>query len=105
MMQKLTAISTCVTTMESRVEEKETCITTAEETIAGETSKRAEKKANLAAALEKFEDLENRGKQCNIRITGLPKSGEGTNAVSFLHSWLLDVRGLKFKHGHFKIDR
>lgn len=79
----------------------ETRFATRKDTIASRSSELAEIKANLAAALQKIDDLENRGRLCNIRIISLP---EGTNAVSFLHSWLPDLLGLEFKHGRVKKD-
>ena len=41
----------------------------------------------------KVDDLENRSRRCNIRITGIPEEEEGKQPTSFIESFLQDVFG------------
>lgn len=39
----------------------------------------------------KVDDLENRSRSCNIRITGIPEKAEGTQPTSFIESCLREI--------------
>lgn len=41
----------------------------------------------------KVDDLENRSRRCNIRVTGIPEGAEGNRPTSFLESFLGEVLG------------
>lgn len=59
----------------------------------------------VAVLTEHIDDLENRGRRKNIRILGLREEVEGTNAVTFLESWIPEFLGLHAKSGRIKIER
>lgn len=59
----------------------------------------------VAMLTEHIDDLENRGRRKNIRILGLHEEVEGTNAVTFLESWIPEFFGLHTKSGRIKIER
>lgn len=41
----------------------------------------------------KVDDLENRSRRCNIRITGIPEQAEGARPTTFIESFLAEIFG------------
>lgn len=103
-LEKLSAVVTHVEEMENRVTEAETRISTVEDTVSRDSADLNEMKKKFDAALEKIDDLENRSRRCNLRITGLPEGEEGTNPVSFLRTWLPNLLNTEFKNHQVKIE-
>lgn len=54
---------------------------------------------------EQIDDLENRGRRCNVRIIGLPEDTEGTNPLKFFKKWIPDYLSLDTKMGKLKLER
>lgn len=52
-----------------------------------------------------IDDLENRGRRCNLRILGLPEGTEGSDPVHFFEKWLPDYLKITTKAGRIKLDR
>ena len=53
----------------------------------------------------KVDDLENRSRRCNIRITGIPEEEEGKQPTSFIESFLQDVFGAEAFPRPVTVDR
>uniref|UniRef100_A0A8D0AZL0 L1 transposable element RRM domain-containing protein n=1 Tax=Sander lucioperca TaxID=283035 RepID=A0A8D0AZL0_SANLU len=64
---------------------------------------------NLVKEIEqlklKSEDLENRSKRCNIRITGIPEGAEGIHPTSFIESCLGEIFGTDAFPRALTVDR
>ena len=54
---------------------------------------------------QKVDDLENRPRRCNIRITGIPEGEEGKQPTSFIESFLQEVFGAEAFPRPVIIDR
>ncbi|RXN04079.1 LINE-1 type transposase domain-containing 1 [Labeo rohita] len=54
---------------------------------------------------EQVDDLENRGRRCNVRIIGLPEDTEGSNPVRFFEKWIPDYLQVDTKAGKLKLER
>ena len=54
---------------------------------------------------EHIDDVDNRGRRCNIRIVGLPKGSEGSDSVKFLEKWVPEYLQMDTKAGRLKLDR
>lgn len=53
----------------------------------------------------KADDLENRSRRCNIRITGIPEKAEGPQPTSFIESFLGEVLGADAFPRPLTVDR
>lgn len=53
----------------------------------------------------KVDDLENRSRRCNIRITGIPERAEGTQPTSFIESCLGEIFGADAFPRPITVDR
>lgn len=104
-LKKLEECASRVVMLDKRVTEAECRISDSEDTLASHTTKLAEVEGKLEAALDKIDDLENRGRRCNIRIIGLPEGSEGSNPLSFFKTWLPELLQASFKGGSIKLDR
>ncbi|KAK7884430.1 hypothetical protein WMY93_027553 [Mugilogobius chulae] len=104
-LQKLQICSSDIFTLDTRVVNAEQRISDLEDTVAIHAVEIPELRKKLEATIDKIDDLENRSRRCNIRIVGLPEGSEGTNAVSFMTSWLPELVHERFKGGAVKIDR
>ncbi|KAF7641316.1 hypothetical protein LDENG_00285320 [Lucifuga dentata] len=87
-----------MTAAESRISDSEDTITTC-------AAKLAKAESRLAAAMDKIDDLENRGRRCNTWIIGLPEGTEGSNPISFFKTWLPELVKVSFKGDTVKLDR
>ncbi|KAL1268791.1 hypothetical protein QQF64_034154 [Cirrhinus molitorella] len=84
----------------------------AEERIAG-VENSAESLQTTVADLQKkvsdmlahIDDLENRGRRCNLRLVRLPEGTEGSDPVHFFEKWLPDYLKIATKAGRIKLDR
>uniref|UniRef100_A0A672KM94 Interferon-induced GTP-binding protein Mx-like n=1 Tax=Sinocyclocheilus grahami TaxID=75366 RepID=A0A672KM94_SINGR len=54
---------------------------------------------------EQVDDLENRGRRCNVRIVGLPEDTGGSNPLKFFEKWIPDYLHLDTKAGKLKLER
>ena len=54
---------------------------------------------------EHIDDLDNRGRRCNIRVVGLPENSEGTRSVKFFEEWIPGYLQMDTKAGRVKLDR
>ncbi|KAE8299867.1 hypothetical protein D5F01_LYC02285 [Larimichthys crocea] len=54
---------------------------------------------------EHIDDLDNRGRRCNIRIVGLPEGSEGSDSVKFFERWIPEFLQMDTKAGRLKLDR
>lgn len=54
---------------------------------------------------EHIDDLENRGRLKNVRITALPEDAEGSNPTKFFKGWIPKPLGMETKAGRVKIER
>uniref|UniRef100_A0AAV2KN58 LINE-1 type transposase domain-containing protein 1 n=1 Tax=Knipowitschia caucasica TaxID=637954 RepID=A0AAV2KN58_KNICA len=104
---KLQTCTSDIASLDTRVSGAEQRISAQEDVTESHDAKLSEMELKLEAALEKIDDLENRGRRCNLRIVGLEEGSEGTNPVSFFKSWLPALVGESdnFKGGVVKIDR
>ncbi len=51
-----------------------------------------------------IDDLENRGRRCNLRLLGLPKGPECSDPVHFIEKWIPDYLKITTKAGRIKLD-
>ncbi|RXN13062.1 LINE-1 type transposase domain-containing 1 [Labeo rohita] len=49
----------------------------------------ADLQKKLSEMSARIDDLENRGRRCNLRLVGLPEGTEGSDLVHFFEKWLL----------------
>lgn len=84
----------------------------AEERIAGVENSTESLHATVAVLQKKvnemtahIDDLENRGRRCNLRLLGLPEGTEGSDPVRFFEKWLPDYLKITTKAGRIKLDR
>ncbi|RXN18054.1 transcription factor 25 [Labeo rohita] len=84
----------------------------AEERIAGVENSTESLQATVADLQKKvsemsahIDDLENRGRGCNLRLVGLPEGTEGSDPVHFFEKWLPDYLKIATKAGRIKLDR
>ncbi|KAE8282564.1 hypothetical protein D5F01_LYC19975 [Larimichthys crocea] len=54
---------------------------------------------------EHIDDLNNRGRRCNIRIVGLPEGSEGSDSVKFFERCIPEFLQMDTKAGRLKLDR
>lgn len=59
---------------------------------------------DIAALLNKVDDLENRSRRNNVRLVGVPEKAEGRNPVAFLESWLINAIGKDSLSPFFAIE-
>ncbi|XDV45294.1 hypothetical protein PO909_013414 [Leuciscus waleckii] len=95
---KIQSIVQWVQEAEDRIEVTETTCT-ANETKIQVLEKR------ICDLTEQIDDLENRGRRCNVRIIGLPEDTEGTNPLKFFEKWIPDYLNLETKAGKVKLER
>lgn len=89
----------------TRVEEAEMRILDVEETTVASEAKIAALEAQVRDLIEHVDDLDNRGRRCNVSIIGLPENTEGTDPVTFLETWIPEYLQMKVKGNRVKIDR
>lgn len=84
----------------------------AEERIAGVENSTESLQATMADLQKKvsqmsehIDDLENRGRRCNLRLVGLQEGAEGSDPVHFFERWLPDYLKIATKAGRIKLDR
>ncbi len=102
--KKLAEWSCMVTALDTRISKAESRVSDCEDAMTTHIAKFAEVESKLEAASEKIDNLENRGRRCNIRIIGPPEGSEGSNPTSFFKTWLLEFLQLSFKGGTVKMD-
>ena len=54
---------------------------------------------------EHIDDLDNRGRRCNIRVVGLSENSEGTRSVKFFEEWIPGYLQMDTKASRVKLDR
>lgn len=104
-LMRLEACSSKLNAFDTRLTEAEQRISDSEDVMADHIAKLAEVGKKLETALDKIDELENRGRRCNIRIIGLPEGSEGSNPVPFFKTWLPELLQVSFKGGAVKRDR
>ncbi len=103
-LKKLAKCSSMVTALDTWISKAESHFSDCEDAMTTHIAKFAKTESKLEAALEIIDDLENRGRRCNIRIIGLPEGSEGSNPMSFFKTWLPELLQLSFKGGAVKLD-
>lgn len=115
MEEKLSKFSETLDKVSTTLEDHSARITAAEHRVSGvedevsvmaERLKEAEKKISLLTSC--VDDLENRSRRDNIRITNLKEGAEGTNPIQFFETWLPSLLGLDKGSGtmkRIKMDR
>lgn len=95
---ELQRVVKCVDEAEGRIATVETSTTSMDTKINA-----LEKQVREMA--EHIDDLDNRGRRCNIRVVGLPENSEGTRSVTFFEEWIPDYLQMDAKAGRVKLDR
>ncbi|CDQ75895.1 unnamed protein product [Oncorhynchus mykiss] len=54
---------------------------------------------------EHIDDLDNRGRRCNIRVVGLSENSEGSRSVKFFEEWIPGYLQMDTKARCVKLDR
>lgn len=54
---------------------------------------------------EHIDNLDNRGRRCNVRVTGLPENTEGSDPVNFSEKWVPEYLQMTTKDSQLKLDR
>lgn len=94
----LDAMKTRMATAEQRIGDTEDVTTQLMATV-------SELEAKVKQLTEKNDDLENRSRRSNLRITGLEERAEGADAESFLENWLTEVLGSENFPHPLRIER
>lgn len=89
----------------TRVEEAEQRIVDVEEAAVSSEARITALEKQVRDLLEHVDDLDNRGRRCNVRIVGLPEGTEGSNPVKFLETWIPQHLRMTVKGDRVKIDR
>lgn len=76
-----------------RVKEAENRVSTLEDQLPPMSKAIQSHAQDIAALLNKVDDLENRSRRNNVRLVGVPEKAEGRNLVAFLESWLINAIG------------
>lgn len=95
---QLQAVATRVDEAEKRIADVEVVATSSEAKIAF-----LEKQ--VRDMREYIDDLDNRGRRCNVRVIGLPENAEGPDPVKFLEKWIPEYLQMTTKDGRLKLDR
>lgn len=88
-----------------RVDEAEGRIATVETSTTSMDTKINALEKQVREMAEHIDDLDNRGRRCNIRVVGLPENSEGTRSVTFFEEWIPDYLQMDTKAGRVKLDR
>ncbi|KAM9404076.1 LOW QUALITY PROTEIN: purine nucleoside phosphorylase 4b [Salvelinus alpinus] len=88
-----------------RVDEAEGRIATVEASTTSMDTKMKALEKQVREMAEHIDDLDNRGRRCNIRVVGLPENSEGTRSVKFFEEWIPDYLQMDTKAGRVKLDR
>ena len=89
----------------TRMEEAEKRIVDVEETALASEARIASLEKQVHDMLEHIDDLDNRGRRCNVRIVGLPEDSEGKDPVKFLERWIPEYLQMTVKDDRVKLDR
>lgn len=92
-------------TVATRVGEAEKRIADVEATATSSEAKLTRLEKQVNDMREHIDDLENRGRRCNIRIVGVPEGLEGSDSVKFFEKWIPDHLRMETKAGRLKLDR
>ncbi|KAI2645706.1 LINE-1 type transposase domain-containing protein 1 [Labeo rohita] len=88
-----------------RVQEADNRIDVTETTCTANETKIQHLEKRVRDLTEQVDDLENRGRRCNVRIIGLPENTEGSNPVRFFEKWIPDYLQVDTKAGKLKLER
>lgn len=75
----------------ARLSEAEHRISNTEDNVSGMQKNVQTMENHVKLLNSRIEDLENRNRQCKLRLVNLPEKAEGGNAVKFLEEWLPEV--------------
>lgn len=89
----------------TRMNEAEKWIANVEDTATLSEAKLAQLEKQIHEMLEHKDELDNRGRRCNVRIVGLPEGTEGPDPVKFLEKWIPEYLQMDTKAGRLKLDR
>ena len=89
----------------ARVGEAEKRISDVEDTTIASEARIASLEKQVRDMFEHIDDLDNRGRRCNVRVVGIPEGSEGTNPVEFLETWIPEHLQMTVKDGRLKLDR
>lgn len=89
----------------TRIEEAEKRILDVEEAALASDARIASLEKQVRDMLEHVDDLDNRGRRCNVRVVGLPEGTEGKDPVTFLETWIPDYLQMTTKGNRVKLDR
>ncbi|KAL0147048.1 hypothetical protein M9458_057572, partial [Cirrhinus mrigala] len=88
-----------------RVQEAENRIDVTETTCMANETKIQHLEKRVRDLTEQVDDLENRGRRCNVHIIGLPEDTEGSNPVRFFEKWIPEYLQVDTKAGKLKLER
>lgn len=97
--------TTQIQALGARVGEAEGRIMSVEDATDSLQAKVTQLEKQVSGMLEHIDDLENRGRRCNVRLVGLPENAEGTDPVKFIETWLPSYLKITTKTGRIKLDR
>lgn len=89
----------------TRIEEAERRLLDAEESAIASEARIASLEKQVRDMLEHVDDLDNRGRRCNVRVVGLPEDSEGKDPVKFLETWIPEHLQMTTKGNRVKLDR
>lgn len=85
---KIDGVISVIKELTERVKEAEERISGAEDEIVQLKGHVKTLQSQMEKLTEKADDLENRSRRNNLRVTGLPEKEEGNDACAFLEKWL-----------------
>lgn len=89
----------------ARMNEAEKRIADVEDTATLSEAKLAQFEKQIREMREHIDELDNRGRRCNVRIVGLPEGTEGLDPVKFLEKWIPEYLQMDIKAGRLKLDQ
>lgn len=97
--------TTQIQALGARVCEAEDRIASVETVADSLQSKVTRLEKQVSGMLEHIDDLDNRGRRCNVHLVGLPEGTEGPDPVRFIEKWLPDYLKMTTRKGRIKLDR
>jgi hypothetical protein len=97
--------TTQIQALGTRVGEAEDRIAGIETTTESLQAKVTSLEKQVSGMLDHIDDLDNRGRRCNIRVVGLTEGTEGADPVRYMEKWIPDYLKLTSKGGRVKLDR
>ena len=95
---QLQAVAPRVAEAEKRIADVEAAATSSE-------AKLASLQKQVHDMREHIDDLDNRGRRCNICIVGIPEGSEGSDSMKFLEIWVPEYLQMDTKAGRLMLDR